>query len=92
MSPTVERIRNEAKTLPLKEREALLAMIDYDLYGLQPEVGEITSAQADEAWDAEIDSRVTEFESGKVKLLTHDEFISVFDEAREEFRRTSARA
>ena len=84
MSTILERIRNEAKALPLDEREALLTVLDFDLRGDQAGGGDESEVEA--AWDAEIGNRVAEIESGKVTLLTHDQFMSVFDEARAEIR------
>jgi hypothetical protein len=89
MSPSLERIRNEAKTLPLDEREALLSVLDFDLHGDQAvaDIGDESPVEA--AWDAEIGTRVAEIESGKVTLMNHDQFMSVFDEARAELRSRS---
>jgi hypothetical protein len=92
MSTTLERIRNEARTLPLDEREALLTVLDFDLRGEHPAAGEDDAAAVEAAWDEEIGSRVAEIEAGKVALLTHEQFMSVFDEAREELHRRKANA
>ena len=86
MSTILERIRNEAKALPLDEREALLTVLDFDLRGDQAVTGSGDESEVEAAWDAEIGNRVAEIESGKVTLLTHDQFMSVFDEARAEIR------
>ena len=86
MSTILERIRNEAKALPLDEREALLTVLDFDLRGDQAVTGGGDESEVEAAWDAEIGNRVAEIESGKVTLLTHDQFMSVFDEARAEIR------
>jgi hypothetical protein len=75
---TLEHIRAEARALPPDEREALLAVLDFDLCTEQ--AGD--TGKADAAWVTEIGSRVAEIETGSVTLLAHDEFISVFDEAR----------
>jgi hypothetical protein len=77
---TLQHILAEVRTLPPDEREALLAVLDFDLSTEQ--AGE--TGQADAAWDTEIQSRVAEIETGSVTLLAHEEFISVFDEARAE--------
>ena len=84
MSTTLQRLRNEAKTLPLDEREALLAVLDFDLHSelAIANTDDGTAVEAD--WDAEIDNRVTGIEAGQVTLLTHEQFMSVFDEARAE--------
>lgn len=77
---TLEHIRAEARALPPDEREALLAVLDFDLSTEQAN----EAGSADAAWDAEIESRVAEIEMGSVTLLEHEKFISVFDEARAE--------
>jgi hypothetical protein len=41
-------------------------------------------SEVDAAWDAEIGDRIAEIEAGTVTLLTHEQFLSVFDEARAE--------
>jgi hypothetical protein len=41
-------------------------------------------SEVDAAWDAEIGHRIAEIEAGTVTLLTHERFLSVFDEARAE--------
>lgn len=45
---------------------------------------ERSRSEVEAAWDSEIGNRVTEIEAGNVTLLTHEEFISVFDETRAE--------
>ena len=78
MNATLERIRNEAKSLSPDERELLLAALDYDLHG---DVADAES-EVEAAWDEEIAKRVAEVQSGSVKLLSSEEFFSVFAEAR----------
>lgn len=41
-------------------------------------------SEAETAWDSEIENRVAQIEAGTVTLLTHEQFISVFGEARAE--------
>ncbi|MES2709341.1 MAG: addiction module protein [Verrucomicrobiota bacterium] len=81
MNSTIERLRNEARTLSTDERELLLAAIDFDLRG-ETLLTESEAAVTEAAWDAEIEKRVDDIKSGKIPLLTSEEFFSVFDEAR----------
>ena len=82
MSATLERLLSEAKSLSSNEREILAAALDFDTSG--DEAGEAAAVEA--SWDGEIASRVEGIESGKVTLLDHTQFMSVFDEARAEVR------
>ena len=84
MNATLERIRKEARTLSPEQRETLLAALDFDLRG--DAVAETEESETTDAWDSEIQQRVTDVESGKVDLLSYTQFISVFDEARTEMR------
>ena len=68
----MERIRNEAKALPLDEREALLAVLEYDLRCDHPRAA--TDPEIEAAWDEEIASRMKEVEEGKVTLISAGEF------------------
>jgi len=79
MTEAVERIRKEASRLSYDEREALVRMLEHDLDDSSPEVD---PAEVETAWDEEIKSRVNEVESGKVKLLSQQEFDAAFAEAR----------
>ena len=89
MNATLERIRNEAKALSSHERELLLVALDYDLRG------DVTSDDEDEveaAWDREIAKRADGVKSGAAKLLTSEEFFSVFAEARATLKLPAATA
>jgi hypothetical protein len=88
MNTTLERIRNEAKALSTEDRELLLVALDYDLHG--DVVTE--AAEVEAAWDAEIEKRVAEIKSGQAKLLTSEEFFSVFAEARASLNQSPTRA
>jgi hypothetical protein len=78
MNAVLERIRIEARSLSPDERELLLVAIDHDLHG---DVAE-EEATVEAEWDEEIAKRVSEVQSGTAKLLSRDEFFSVFAEAR----------
>ena len=85
MNATLEHIRNEAKALSSSEREMLLIALDYDLRGSDIQEDD-SDEEIEAAWEQEIQRRIDEVESGKVKLLSEEEFLSVFEEARSELR------
>jgi putative addiction module component (TIGR02574 family) len=80
VTATIERIRREANQLSYDEREKLVRALELDLERSTPEGDNSTEIEA--AWDAEIGQRVSDIESGKVKLLSREEFDSAFSEAR----------
>jgi hypothetical protein len=90
MNATLERIRNEAKTLSSDQREFLLVALDYDLHGDLKDDDDEEEVEA--AWDKEIAKRVDEIKSGSAKLLTSEEFFSVFPEARATLKGPTASA
>jgi|JI10StandDraft_1071094.scaffolds.fasta_scaffold265204_3 putative addiction module component (TIGR02574 family) len=81
MTATVERIRHEANQLPYDERETLIRALELDLDSTTPDGDSPVEIEA--AWDAEIETRVADIESGKVKLLSRAEFNTAFTEARQ---------
>jgi putative addiction module component (TIGR02574 family) len=81
MTATIDRIRREATQLSYDEREALVRVLELDLDGVTPD-GE-SAAEIEAAWDAELETRVADVESGRVKLLSRAEFNSAFSEARQ---------
>jgi putative addiction module component (TIGR02574 family) len=87
MKATLERIRTEAKALSTDDREVLLAVLDFDLRHDTPQPENV---ETEAAWDAEIDRRVDEIKAGSAKLLTSEEFFSVFSEARAMFKTQAA--
>jgi putative addiction module component (TIGR02574 family) len=87
MKATLERIRTEAKALSTDDREVLLAVLDFDLRHDTPQPENV---ETEAAWDAEIDRRVDEMKAGSAKLLTSEEFFSVFSEARAMFKTQAA--
>lgn len=86
MNATLERLRSEAKLLSTEERETLLLALDFDLRGsdFPNEDGPTAEAEIESAWDDEIQRRAEDIVTGKVNLLSEEEFMSVFDEARSE--------
>jgi uncharacterized Zn finger protein len=84
LSIIVERILNEARTLSPDDREDLLTVLEFDLHG-----GSSADQEADDPaviaeWGAELAKRSTEVKLGKVKLFSHDNFMSAFADARDE--------
>jgi len=59
----------------------LVRALELDLDSSTP--GGDDPVEIEAAWDIEIESRVSEVESGKVKLLSREQFNSAFSEARE---------
>ena len=77
MSTLVEELSVRAKTLSAEDRARLVEEL---LDSLQGE----SDAEAESAWDREIERRVAEIESGAVKLISAEE---VHAEARRLIRR-----
>lgn len=84
MTATTEKIREKVRHLPFVARVQLVKALEDDLDRDEKTAG----PEIEAAWDAEIQSRVDEVKSGKVKLLSQKEFDSAFSEAR---RRVAAR-
>lgn len=81
MTAAVERIRLEASQLSYDERETLVRALELDLDNTTPDgdvPNEITSS-----WEAEMETRIADIESGTVKLLSRDEFNAGFSAARQ---------
>jgi putative addiction module component (TIGR02574 family) len=72
MSPNSQRLLDEARQLPPDEREWLAECL---LIGDK----NISAAEADSAWDAEIERRLDEIDSGAVKLVSHESFLADLD-------------
>lgn len=73
MTATVERIKQQIRSLASDEAEELLRDLQHE-YPNHARSGQEAEAAAVEAeWDAEIDTRVKEIENGTVQLLTAEE-------------------
>ena len=81
MTAAVERIRHEANQLSYDERESLVRALELDLDSSSPDG--YSTAEIEDAWDAEIETRVADIESGKVRLLGRAEFNTAFADARQ---------
>jgi putative addiction module component (TIGR02574 family) len=77
MSTLVDELSARAKALPAEDRARLAGELLESLHG-EPD------ADAEAAWDAEIERRVAEIESGAVRLISAEE---VHAEARRLIRR-----
>ncbi len=70
MTATVERIKQQIRSLASDEAEELLRDLQHE-YPSHARSGDETEAGSIEAaWDAEIDVRVKEIEEGKVELIS----------------------
>lgn len=70
MTPRAQKVLEEAMTLPEDERSSVaIALLDSTREFDDAEV----DPGAEAAWDAEIDKRIAEIDSGKVVGLTYDE-------------------
>lgn len=81
MTATIERIRREANQLSYDEREALVRVLELDLDRSSPD--DEAPAETEAAWDEEVQTRISDIESGKVTLLSREEFSSAFSDARQ---------
>jgi putative addiction module component (TIGR02574 family) len=72
MSPNAQRLLDEARQLPPDEREWLAEC-------LLIKDENVTAAEADSAWDAEIKRRLDEIDSGKVKMIPGEEVLARMD-------------
>jgi putative addiction module component (TIGR02574 family) len=64
---TLEKIRSEALRLPESERAELAHSLVVSLDG-------VPDANADSAWDAEIQRRLVDVDAGTAELIDRDEF------------------
>ena len=86
MSTTIERIRNEARALPLSKRAALLTIPDVDLHDDSPAAAsEAAIPPVEAAWDSEIARRLREVEEGRVELLSMEQMNARLDGIRAKY-------
>ncbi|MFN0075793.1 MAG: addiction module protein [Prosthecobacter sp.] len=73
MTATVERIKQQIRSLASDEAEELLRDLqhEYPSHARSDDEAEADAVEAE--WDAEIDARVKEIEDGTVQLLTAEE-------------------
>ena len=67
---TLEHIQQEIKTLPAAEQFSLWQALGRELNAIEP----AADAGVELAWNAEIESRVGDIKSGKVRLIPGEEF------------------
>jgi putative addiction module component (TIGR02574 family) len=72
MSPNAQRLLDEIRKPPPDEREWLAERLLLDNDSL-------SAAEVGSAWDAEIKRRLDEIDSGKVKMISLDEFVADLD-------------
>ena len=72
MSATLEKVAEEAKGLSLADRSALTRIL---IESLDAEPAE-DLAEAEQAWQAEVEKRVDEIKSGRVKTIPAEEVFA----------------
>ena len=74
MSATLEKVAEEAKSLSLADRSALTRIL---IDSLDAEPAE-DLAEVEQAWQAEVEKRVDEIKSGRVKTIpAHEAFAKL---------------
>ncbi|MBB5032930.1 addiction module protein [Prosthecobacter vanneervenii] len=82
MTATVERIKQEIRSLAPEEVDELLRDLQNE-YSMPSPAGD-DEASIEAEWDAEIDRRVREIEEGKVELISGEELRRSTDALMEE--------
>jgi putative addiction module component (TIGR02574 family) len=72
MSPDAQRILDDARQLPPEEREWLAECLL-----IQDE--SFSAAEVESAWNEEIKRRLDEIDSGRVQMISHEEFMADLD-------------
>ena len=72
MSATLEQVAEEAKSLSLADRSALTRILIESLDGEPAE----DVADVEQAWQAEVEKRVDEIKSGRVKTIPAEEVFA----------------
>ena len=72
MSATLEQVAEEAKSLSLADRSALTRIL---IESLDAEPAE-DLAEVEQAWQAEVEKRVDEIKSGRVKTIPAEEVFA----------------
>jgi len=73
MTATVERIKQQIRSLASDEAEELLRDLQHEYPNHARSYDEAETASIEAEWDAEIDARVQEIEDGTVHLLAAEE-------------------
>jgi putative addiction module component (TIGR02574 family) len=76
MSRTLEEVSQLALELPYEDRAKLSRWLWETLH---PPGEDLPQEEIDAAWDAEIERRLGEIDSGEVELISHEEFIADLD-------------
>ena len=72
MQPSFEDVEKLARALPEEQRIRLAN----SLYESVADEEQVSEAEAEAAWGDEIKRRLDEIDSGKVKMISHEEFLA----------------
>ena len=72
MSATLEKVVEEARSLSLADRSALTRILIESLDAELPE----DAAEVEQAWQGEVEKRVEEIKSGRVKTIPAEEVFA----------------
>jgi putative addiction module component (TIGR02574 family) len=75
MQPSYEEVEKLAQALPQDQRIRLAN----SLYESVSDEEQASEAGIEAAWDNEIKRRLDEIDSGKVKMISHEEFLANLD-------------
>jgi len=75
MQPSFEKVERLARALPEEERIRLANSLYESVAGEE----QASEAEIEAAWGDEIKRRLDEIDSGKVKMISHDEFLANMD-------------
>jgi putative addiction module component (TIGR02574 family) len=75
MQPSYEEVEKLAQALPEDQRIRLAN----SLYESVSDEEQASEAGIEAAWDNEIKRRLDEIDSGKVKMISHEEFLANLD-------------
>jgi hypothetical protein len=70
VTATVERIKQQIRSLASDEAEELLRDLHHEYLNQASSDDEAETASVEAEWDAEIDARVKEIEEGKIELIS----------------------
>ncbi|HBJ87082.1 MAG TPA: hypothetical protein DDZ88_25125 [Verrucomicrobiales bacterium] len=77
MNTTLQRIRQDVRKLPLEKRHALVRVMESDLAVAESKADQ---QAVEQAWDAEIASRVGKIKAGQANLLPHAQVEAEMDD------------
>lgn len=80
MTAAVEHIKKEISCLAPDEAKELFLELQREFSGMSQNDPDESAASIEADWDAEIDSRVKEVESGSVELISGESFLRHVDQ------------